>query len=67
MNIQNVAALNEKLQLLGFGDIGAALLKRICFKLVNFFLTLKIEKGSDQLSFHLFFEKDKKQNEYFLK
>ena len=66
MNIQNIAALGEQLQSLGFENAGYSLLKRICFKPVSFFLSHKVEKGKDQLSFNLFFEKESKQNVYVL-
>lgn len=66
MNIQNIAALGEQLRSLGFENTGYSLLKRICFKPVNFFLSHKVEKGKDQLSFNLFFEKESKQNVYVL-
>ncbi len=32
MNIHNIAALIDQLQLLGFQNAGYSLLKRICFK-----------------------------------
>jgi len=66
MNIQNIAALGEQLQSLGFENAGYSLLKRICFKPVSFFLSHKVEKGKDQLSFNLFFEKESTQNVYVL-
>jgi hypothetical protein len=66
MNIQNIAALAEQLQLLGFENAGYSLLKRICFKPDAFFISHKIEKGKDQLSFQLLFEKASKQNGYVL-
>lgn len=66
MNMENVAALAAQLESLGFEDAGYSLLKKICFKPVSFFLSHKIEKGKDQLSFNLFFEKNSKQNVYVL-
>lgn len=66
MNIQNIAELAEQLKLLGFENAGYSLLKRICFKPDAFFISHKIEKGKDHLSFQLFFEKDSKQNSYVL-
>ena len=66
MNIENVAALAAQLESLGFENAGYSLLKRICFKPVNFFLSHKTEKGKDQLTIHLFFEKNSKQNAYVL-
>ena len=44
----------------------AAWVKRISFKPDNFFLSQKIEKAKDKLSFQLFFEKDFKQGVYVL-
>lgn len=66
MNIQNISALAEQLQSLGFENAGYSLLKRICFKPGSFLLSQKIEKGKDQLNFQLFFEKDSKQSDYVL-
>jgi hypothetical protein len=66
MNIQNIAALGEQLQSLGFENAGSALLKRICFMPDNFILSQRMEKGKDHLNFHLFFEKHSQQNAYVL-
>lgn len=66
MNIQNISELAEHLQSIGFENAGYLLLKRICFKPDSFSLLQKVEKGKDQLSFRLFFEKDGKQNVYVL-
>ena len=66
MNIQNIASLAEQLEGLGLKNSGYALLKRICFKPAAFTLSQKIEKEKDQLSIQLFFEKDRKQDEYVL-
>lgn len=66
MNIQNIAALGEQLQSLGFENAGSALLKRICFMPDNFILSQRMEKGKDYLNFHLFFEKYSQQNAYVL-
>lgn len=66
MNIQNIAALGEQLQSLGFENAGSALLKRICFMPDNFILSQRMEKGKDHLDFHLFFEKHWQQNAYVL-
>ena len=66
MNIQNIAALGEQLQSLGFENAGSALLKRICFMPGNFILSQRMEKGKDHLNFHLFFEKYSQQNAYVL-
>ena len=66
MNIENISALMEQLQSLGFENAGYSLLKRISFKPENFILSQKIEKPKDKLSFQLFFEKDVKQGTYIL-
>jgi hypothetical protein len=66
MNIENISALMGQLQSLGFENAGYSLLKRISFKPENFILSQKIEKAKDKLSFHLFFEKDIKQDIYVL-
>jgi hypothetical protein len=66
MNIQNITALAEQLQSLGFENAGYWLLKRICFKPDSFLISQKIEKGKDKLTFQLFFERDNKQNVYSL-
>lgn len=65
MNIENIAALANHLQQLGFGDMGNLLLKRICFKPDNFSITRAFEKGEDILQVELFVEKA--VNEYVLK
>lgn len=66
MNVQNITALTEQLQSLGFENEGYLLLKRICFKPDSFLISQKIEKGKDKLTFQLFFERDSKQNVYSL-
>ncbi len=66
MNIENISALMEQLQSLGFENAGYSLLKRISFKPENFILSQKMEKVKDKLSFQLFFEKDSKQDTYVL-
>ncbi len=67
MNIENISALVNQLQALGFGDLGYPLLKRTCFKLNNFSITQKIEKGKDQLNFEIYFERKDSSEEYDLK
>jgi hypothetical protein len=57
MNMENISALAEQLQALGFEDAGYLLLKRICFKPEKFILSQKLEKNNEQISFQLFFEK----------
>ncbi len=66
MNIQNISAIAEQLQLLGFENLGYSLLKRICFKPDSFLLSKKIEEGKDRLIFQLCFKKDSTQNAYVL-
>lgn len=66
MNIQNVCTLAEQLEILGFENKGSSLLKKMCFKPDNFILSQRIEKGTDHLNFHLFFEKKSNQNDYAL-
>ena len=66
MNIQNISALAEQLQSLGFENTGYSILKRICFKPESFMLSQKMVKVKDQLSFHLYFEKDTKKETYAL-
>ena len=66
MDIKNISALAGQLQSLEFENAGYALLKRICFKPDNFLIVRRIEKGRDQLSFQLYFEKSSKPNGYVL-
>lgn len=66
MNIQNISALADQLQTLGFDIAGYSLLKRICFKPDSFFLSQKMLRGKDQLSFHLYFDKEVKMGNYCL-
>jgi hypothetical protein len=66
MNMENISALTEQLQALGFEDAGYSLLKRICFKPEKFVLSQKMEKGNEQISFQLFFERNDKQDVYAL-
>jgi hypothetical protein len=66
MNLENISALAEQLQALGFEDAGYSLLKRICFKPEKFILSQKLEKGIEQISFQLFFERKNKQDVYAL-
>jgi hypothetical protein len=67
MNIQNIVTLSEQLKVLGFIDIATVLLKRICFKPADLIITKKIQKDNQQVSFELYFEKDKEDGSYFLK
>ncbi|MFZ1530406.1 MAG: hypothetical protein WAT19_16745 [Ferruginibacter sp.] len=66
MNIQNIASLAEQLHSLGFEDGGYLLLKRICFMPDSFVVSQRIEKGREQISFQLFFERNEKQDTYAL-
>jgi hypothetical protein len=66
MNIDNISALAEQLKTLGFEGAGNSLLKRICFKPQNFVIAQKIEKGNEEMSFQLFFERKDKQDLYAL-
>jgi hypothetical protein len=66
MNMDNISALTEQLQALGFEDKGYSLLKRICFKPEKFSLSQKLEKSNEQISFQLFFERNMKQDIYAL-
>lgn len=66
MNIENISALAEQLQALGFEDTGYSLLKRICFKHEKFILTQRLERGSEQISFQLYFERYEKNDAYAL-
>jgi hypothetical protein len=66
MNTENISVLAEQLQALGFEDAGYSLLKRICFKPEKFILSQKLEKGNEQISFQLFFERNMKQDVYAL-
>lgn len=67
MNIEKIIALSKQLDSLGFKNMGYSLLKKICFKPDSFYIAHKIEKGKDQVSFELFFEKDLKENAYVLR
>lgn len=66
MNIQNIVSLAEQLQSLGFENTNSSLLKRICFRPESFAIFQRIEKGKDQLRFHLFFERWSSQDSYAL-
>jgi hypothetical protein len=66
MNIENISALAEQLQVLGFEDERYSLLKRICFKPEKFILSQKLKKNNEQISFQLFFERNVKQDVYAL-
>lgn len=66
MNMENISALAEQLEVLGFEGAGYLLLKRICFKPEKFSFSQKVEKGNEQISFHLFFDRNDKKDIYSL-
>jgi hypothetical protein len=66
MNIQNIVALSEKLEGLGFQNIGYSLLKNISFKPKDFFLSVKVSNPNSALSFQLFIQKNNQREEYEL-
>jgi hypothetical protein len=66
MNIQNISALAEQLQLLGFDNAGYQLLKRICFNPENFVFTRQVKKANEELIFQLFYQKHSNQDIYVL-
>ena len=67
MDIQSISVLAEKLEKIGFSNMSCSLLKKICFKPVQFFVTRRVQKGTDQLTFILSFAKVKDQGEYDLR
>lgn len=66
MDIQNISALANQLQALGFQDTGCLLLKRICFKPDNFYLLQRVNKNKEVLLFSLYFERKQKTDHYTL-
>ncbi len=66
MNIQNIVALSEQLESLGFADMGYSLAKRVCFKPTRFSLNYQVEKSGNVLSFQLSFEKDRKAGDAYM-
>ena len=66
MNIENITALVEQLQSLGFENAGCSLLKRISFKPDNFILSQKMDRDNYKLSIQLFFKLDASQGAYAL-
>lgn len=66
MNIENIVALANQLQSLGFQDAGSLLLKRICFKPDSFYLPQRVIKEKDVLLFSLYFEQLQKTDNYRL-
>jgi len=66
MDIQNIAALSEKLEALGFEHLGYLLLKKISFRLQNFWLVSKANHLNKDLNFHLFIQRNSATNSYEL-
>lgn len=66
MDIQNIAALSGKLEALGFEHLGYLLLKKISFRLKNFWLLSKANHLNNDLNFHLFIEKNDVTKNYEL-
>jgi hypothetical protein len=66
MNIENIVALVNQLQSLGFQDTGSLLLKRICFKPDNFYLLQRVNRDKEVMLFSLYFELLQKTNNYRL-
>jgi hypothetical protein len=66
MNIENIVALANQLQLLGFQDTGSLLLKRICFKPDNFYLLQRVNRDKEVMLFSLYFELLQKTDNYRL-
>lgn len=66
MNIQSISALAERLEKIGFANMKHSLLKKVCFKPVQFSVTRRVQEGTDQLTFVLSFAKDKEQEGYDL-
>ena len=64
--MENISALTEQLHSLGFEDAGYSLMKRICFRPEKFTLAQKLEKGTEQVSFQLYFERNEKNDDYAL-
>ncbi len=66
MDIQNIAALSGKLEALGFEHLGYQLLKKISFRLQNFWLVSKANHLTNDLNFHLFLQRNSVTNNYEL-
>ena len=66
MNIENVLALANQLEIIGLENAGYLLLKRICFKPDRFCLLKKVVKENEQLSIQFHIERNYKQNIYVL-
>lgn len=66
MDIQNIAALSGKLEALGFEHLGYLLLKKISFRLQNFWLVSKANHLNNDLNFHLFLQRNSVTNNYEL-
>lgn len=66
MNIQNIATLASKLESLGFEHLGYLLLKKISFRLQNFWLVSKVNHLKSDLNFQLFIQKNVVTDNYEL-
>jgi len=66
MDIQNIAALSSKLEALGFEHLGYQLIKKISFRLQNFWLVSKANHLTNDLNFHLFLQRNSVTNNYEL-
>ncbi len=66
MDIQNIAALSGKLEALGFEYLGYLLLKKISFRLQEFWLVSKANHLNSDLNFHLFLQRNSVTNNYEL-
>lgn len=66
MNIQNIIALANQLQSLGFQDSGSLLVKRICFKPDDFYLLQRISREKQVMLFNLYFERSQENDTYKL-
>jgi len=66
MDIQNIRALSDKLEALGFDHLGYLLVKKISFRLKNFWLVSKANHLNNDLNFHLFIERNDVTKSYEL-
>lgn len=67
MNIENITTLAEQLEVLGFTGLKYDLLRKVCFKPLNFVLEHKVDAGNDKLDFEIYFEKLAQAEMYQLK
>ena len=66
MDIQNITALSNKLEALGFDHLGYLLLKKISFRLQSFCLLSKANHLNSDLNFQLFIQKNVVTDNYEL-